>query len=101
MLWREKQNWKIQEGRQGRLLLRVARDGLIAWERADLNEKEGAMWICQGSGFLAGETTSVEKPWVKVSLAEKDRKRKYEGMEIAEQVNGREGIRAHVLLFHV
>ena len=49
----------------------MARDG------TDLNEKEAAMWICQGSGFLAGETTSVEKPWVKVSLSEKDRKRKH------------------------
>lgn len=49
----------------------MARDG------TDLNEKEGAMWICQGSGFLAGETTSVEKPWVKVSLSEKDGKRKH------------------------
>ena len=71
MLWREKQNWRIQIPRQGRLLLRVARDGTV------LNEKEGAMRLCQGSGFLAGETTSVEKPWVKVSLSEKDRKRKY------------------------
>ena len=49
----------------------MARDG------TDLNEKEAAMWICQGSGFLAGETTSVEKPWVKVSLSEKARKRKH------------------------
>ena len=36
-------------------------------ERAYLNEKEGVLWICQGSRFLAGETTSAEKPWVKVS----------------------------------
>lgn len=36
-------------------------------EGAYLNEKEGALWISQGSRFLAGETTSAEKAWVKVS----------------------------------
>lgn len=67
MLWREKQNRKVQEGRQGRLLLRVARGSLVGKEGAYLNEKEGALWISQGSRFLAGETTSAEKAWVKVS----------------------------------